>query len=265
MPADTNTQGGTQIAAPPADEPPPFDAGWAFFLDVDGTLLDHAATPGAVAVDARMRRLLDDLRRVTGGAVALVSGRAGADIDALFHPMRGPLAGQHGVERRDAAGQLHVYAVPGAGLREAARELAAMAARHPGLVFEDKGMNLAMHYRLAPTLCDSVEAAMRRLADTLGPGFEEQGGKLIWEIKPSARDKGKAVAEFTAEAPFAGRVPVFIGDDVTDESAFRSVNALGGVSIKVGPGPTQARYRLPSAEAVRRWLESWAAWMERAA
>jgi trehalose 6-phosphate phosphatase len=252
-----------QSAARATEEPPAFDPAWAFFLDVDGTLLDHAATPGAVVVDARMRRLLDDLRRLTGGAVALVSGRAGADIDALFHPMRGALAGQHGVERRDAAGRFHTYTVPDQGLREAARELAAMAARHPGLVFEDKGMNLAMHYRLAPTLGDTVETAMRRLVEMLGPAFEVQGGKLIWEIKPSARDKGKAVAEFTAEEPFAGRIPVFIGDDLTDESAFRSVNALGGVSIKVGPGATHARYRLPGAEAVRRWLESWAAWMER--
>jgi trehalose 6-phosphate phosphatase len=245
-----------------AQQTPPFAADWAFFLDIDGTLLDHAPTPSAVIVDARIRALVQALQRHAGGALAMISGRAGRDIEGLFHPLSTPLAGQHGAERRDALGRMHSYHLPSEGLRAAARELAAFEARHPGLVFEDKGLNLAMHYRLAPALGPEVERVVRQLAQALGPHFEVQGGMLLWEIKPSGRDKGKAVAEFVTESPFSGRTPVFIGDDITDESAFSVVNALRGISIKVGPGESVAPYRLPDAESVRRWLEAWTAWME---
>lgn len=234
---------------------------WAFFLDVDGTLLDYAPTPDTVLVDARVRRLIERLQRFSEGALALISGRAASDIDRLFNPLRTALAGQHGVERRDARGAWHRHALPEEGLRAAARELSRLAETHPGLVFEDKGLNLAVHYRLEPSLGPDVERLMRRLLGELGAQFELQGGKMVWEIKPSGRDKGLSVSEFMQEPPFAGRMAVFIGDDVTDESAFGAVNRLGGVSIKVGPGDSSARYRLPDAEAVRRWLESWTDWM----
>lgn len=252
----------TSQPLPPPPALPEYARGWSFFLDIDGTLLDHAPTPGSVAADTRTRGLVEKLGKLTGGAVALISGRGGKDIQRLFDPLKIALAGQHGVERRDLNGRLHMHDVPAEGLRDAARRLLEMEQRHPGLVFEDKGLNLAMHYRLAPALGTEVERVMRGMAHELGPQFEMQGGKMLWEIKPSGRDKGTAIAEFVAEAPFAGLMPVFIGDDVTDETAFAMVNALGGVTIKVGPGETSARHRLADAESVRRWLEGWIAWRE---
>lgn len=237
-------------------------ADWAFFLDVDGTLLDYAPTPDSVHVDERTRSLLERVQRHSDGALALISGRSAADVDRLFQPLATALAGQHGVERRDLRGVWHRHELPKAGVRAASRELAALAASHPGLVFEDKGLNLAVHYRLAPSLGGEVERVVRRLARELGPQFEVQGGKMLWEIKPSGRDKGKSVLEFMREPPFAGKTPIFIGDDVTDESAFEAVNRIGGASVKVGPGDSAARYRIADTEGVRRWLESWTRWMD---
>jgi len=239
---------------------PPFSADWAFFLDIDGTLLDFAPTPDAVVPDELTRELLIRLQQRASGAVALISGRAARDIDRLFEPLRFPIAGQHGVERRDAAGNWHKHALPEHELHAASSELEALCRAHPGLVFENKGLNLAVHYRLAPECGELVHRRMIRLMQQLGPRFEVQGGKMIWEIKPSGRDKGMAIIEFLAEVPFAARTPVFVGDDVTDESAFQAVNKLGGLSIKVGPGATAARFRLADAAAVRAWLGSWADW-----
>lgn len=245
----------------PADGPlPSFSADWAFFLDIDGTLLDFAATPDAAVPDDVTRELLVRLQRRAGGAVALISGRAAVDIDRQFEPLRFPIAGQHGVERRDAAGNWHKHALPEEELHAASRELEVLCRANPGLVFENKGLNLAVHYRLAAQAGELVHRHMIRLARQLGPRFEVQGGKMLWEIKPSGRDKGMALAEFLAEAPFAGRIPVFLGDDVTDESAFQAVNRLGGLSMKVGPGATAARFRLPDAASVRRWLGAWVDW-----
>jgi trehalose 6-phosphate phosphatase len=201
-----------------------------------------------------MLEVLARLRDRNDGAVALISGRAVADVDALFHPLRLPVAGQHGVERRDIQGRLHRHRLPDAGLRHAAQRLSQLVAQNQGLVFEDKGLNLAVHYRLAPQLASAVERVVRELLQQLGDQFELQCGKMVWEIKPSGRDKGTAVAEFMSEPPFGGRQPIFIGDDLTDEIGFAWVNNAGGHSIKVGAGPSQADWRLPDAAAVRRWL-----------
>jgi trehalose 6-phosphate phosphatase len=115
-------------------------------------------------------------------------------------------------------------------------------------------MTLALHYRRAPELREVAERAMRALAGSLGDAFELQAGKFVFELKPSGKDKGSAIAEFMREAPFSGRLPVFIGDDLTDEHGFDVVNRLGGHSVKVGPGPSRARWRLEDASAVREWL-----------
>jgi trehalose 6-phosphate phosphatase len=244
-------------ASPPersAPQLPPYDGRWALFLDIDGTLVDHAATPDAVHVDPRVVEFLERLRDRNEGALALVSGRAIGDIDRLFHPHVFAASGQHGVERRDAAGRLHVHAVGGQALRFAAERVAALTAKHPGLVFEDKGQNLALHYRLAPEMEGEVKALFDALAHDLGASFELQSGKMVCELKPSGLDKGTAIAEFMREPPFAGRTPVFIGDDLTDEHGIAMVNRLGGHSIKVGPGASEARWRVPDAESVRVWL-----------
>jgi trehalose 6-phosphate phosphatase len=237
---------------------PPFASGWAFFLDVDGTLLDHAPHPRDVSVGQDLRRLLEALRAASDGAVAMISGRSVEDLDALFAPLRLPAAGQHGMERRSAIGERHRHAPSLRHLVRAAAALVRLTAAHDGLVFENKGMTLALHYRRAPDLRALVEGEMRRIAESIGQEFELQAGKFVLELKPSGRDKGSAIAEFMAEAPFAGRLPVFLGDDLTDEYGFEIVNGLEGHSIKVGPGTTRARWRLADAAAVRSWLGEYA-------
>jgi trehalose 6-phosphate phosphatase len=238
---------------------PPASASWALFLDVDGTLLEHAERPDAVRVDASLGALLARLQRATGGALALISGRAVADLDALFAPLVLPAAGQHGLERRDASGGIHLHPFPVPPLRRAAARLAEFAAQHAGLFFEDKGRNLALHYRQAPQLAEAARGAASAVAAELGAGFELQAGKLVVEIKPGGRDKGLAIGEFMREPPFHGRSAVFVGDDLTDEYGFGVVNRLGGLSVKVGPGPSAARSRLAGAAEVRDWLASCAA------
>jgi trehalose 6-phosphate phosphatase len=236
---------------------PPYAQDWAFFLDIDGTLLEHAERPDAVRVGPALRRLLAGLEDATGGAVALISGRPVHDIGRLFAPLRLPAAGQHGAERLSASGTLHRHRAPLARLARAAAQLVGLTAQNPGLVFENKGMTLALHYRLAPRLRSIAQRGMRQAAARLGDEFELQAGKFVIEIRPGGKDKGSAIAEFMVEAPFAGRVPVFIGDDLTDEHGFALVNRLSGHSVKVGRGRTRARWRLADAAAVRRWLAAY--------
>jgi trehalose 6-phosphate phosphatase len=236
---------------------PPFSADWAFFLDLDGTLLEIAETPEAVGIGAEERFLLESLKTKTAGAVAVISGRALGRIDEILSPLVLPAAGQHGAERRDAKGVRHRHRFPANVLRPVAVGIRSFAAQHQGLVFEDKGASVALHYRKAPQLARAAQAAMRDAAGPLGEAVEVQDGKMVVELKPAGCDKGKAIAQFMQEAPFAGRQPVFIGDDVTDEYGFRVVNAMGGHSIKVGEGPSVARWRLENPASTRAWLQAW--------
>ena len=226
----------------------------AYFLDVDGTLVEIADRPQEVRIDAELVALLEALRSAAGGALALISGRSLEDVDGLFASSAFCVAGQHGAERRDAAGKLHRHRAPLSRLRSAGRRLRRIAAKHPGLDLEDKGMNFALHYRLAPQLGPMLRKTMLELVAELGGRFELQTGKMVFEIKPTGVDKGLAILEFMREAPFRGRTPVFIGDDHTDEYGFRAVNRLRGDSIKVGRGPSEAHWRLPNAASVRAWL-----------
>jgi len=239
-----------------SDSPPAPETDWALFLDIDGTLLTHAETPDAVYVDDALRELLERLQLQNGGALALVSGRAIADVDALFAPLVLPVAGQHGVEWRDAAGNVHHLPLPEEHLRQVAQRFAAFKARHPGIVFEDKGHNLALHYRLAPQLEREVRTLVEHAVADLGENFELQAGKLVYELKPSGHDKGTAIEAFLSTAPFEARTPVFIGDDLTDEYGFATVQRLGGHAVKVGEGQSVAEWRLADVEAVRAWLGS---------
>lgn len=227
---------------------------WAFFLDVDGTLLDIADTPDAVRVDTALLDLIGRLHRASGGAMALVSGRSLSDQEGLLGMPRLPMAGQHGLERRDAAGRLWIHAAPPAAKCAIKEALAPVLARHPGLLLEDKGLTLALHYRLAPHLAAYAHRLMTRLLRNTDEELEIQKGKRVVEVKPAGIDKGTAVAEYMAESPFQGRYPVFIGDDLNDEHGFAEVNKLGGTSIKVGKGSSCARFRLSNVAAVRRWL-----------
>lgn len=227
---------------------------WAFFLDVDGTLLEIADTPSAVRVDTALLDLVAQLHELSGGAVALVSGRSISDLEDLLGMLRLPLAGQHGLERRDSAGRLWIHAAP-PGAKCAIKEaLTPVLARHPGLLLEDKGLTLALHYRLAPHLAGYAHRLMARLMEETGGGLVIQRGKRVVEVKPAGIDKGTAVAEYLAESPFRGRHPVFIGDDLNDERGFAEVNRLDGTSIKVGGGASCARSRLADVAAVRHWL-----------
>ena len=236
---------------------PPFQPGWALFLDVDGTLLDIAERPDEVETHKVDCALIAGLQHAADKALALISGRSLAQLDALFAPLTLPAAGQHGFERRDVHGERHRCRFPVDKLRPAKEALRDFAGRHPGLVMEDKGASVALHYRLAPRLEQPALEAVREAAAPLGNAVQIQAGKMVWELKPAGADKGSAIEEFMREAPFAGRTPVFLGDDVTDEYGFRVVNRLGGHSIKVGPGETAARWRLANPDAARAWLRAW--------
>lgn len=236
---------------------PPFRPDWALFLDIDGTLLEIAATPQAVHPAGADTKLVAALYDNANGALALVSGRPLAKIDELFAPLHLPAAGQHGVERRDARGRLYRPPLQAEVLARAAQQIADFAGRHAGLVFEHKGYSMALHYRLAPRLAGAAHAVVREAARTVGEGVEVQRGKMVAELKLAGHDKGRAIEAFMREKPFAGRIPVFLGDDLTDEDGFRVVDRLGGHSIKIGSGATQARWRLTNPAAARQWLNDW--------
>lgn len=240
---------------------------WALFLDVDGTLVEIATTPHAVRVAPSLLPLLERLRSLCDGALALVSGRRLADLDALFAPLHLPAAGLHGAERRRADGGLAPVPLD-AGLLDGVRPaLLGFTAARPGLFLEDKGGSLAIHYRKAP----QYGAALRRLARGLAaaePRLRLIEGRKVVELQPRGCDKGLAIAAFQDEPPFRGRRPVFAGDDTTDEDGFLAVNRLGGVSIKVRQNetrvrpPSAARFRVDSGAALRDWLTAVAARLE---
>ena len=236
---------------------PPFERNWAFFLDLDGTLLEIEETPDAVDADYSELALVGHLLRAADGAVAMISGRSLQQLDEILAPLVVPAAGQHGAERRDAQGVRHRHRFPANVLRPVAVGIRQFASTHKGLVFEDKGASVALHYRLAPQLASAAHAKVREAAEPLGDQVEVQDGKMVVELKPAGCDKGKAIADFMREPPFMGRVPVFLGDDVTDEYGFCVVNAMGGHSIKIGEGESAARWRLENPAAARAWLAQW--------
>ena len=258
LPAQT-LRAPTHLAREPIRRGPPPEliCDCALFLDIDGTLLDLAPTPEHVLVDDDIARLLPALGRHLGGAVALITGRTIRDADKLFPGLGLPVAGQHGLERQGSDGRLHQHAERPAGFNWLVHELQSVVAAHEGLLLEDKGATLALHYRLAPGLASYVHRSVRSLVSTLGAAGAEwrlQPGKGIIEIKPAGRDKGAAILDYMAEKPFTGRLPVFVGDDRTDEFGFTAVTLLGGWAVKVGAGNTHARYRLRNVASVRKWL-----------
>jgi len=234
--------------------PPPAisSSSTALFLDFDGTLADLAPEPEAVRVADGLVALLDLLSKQFGGALAIVSGRRLSDLDAFLQPLRLPSAAEHGAQRRLADSQLLGITPP--DLQHAVKAARALAVQHAGLRVEIKNAAVALHYRHAPELeglCWQV------MTDAVGAstGVELLCGKFVLEIKPAGVSKGKAIAAFMRIAPFSGRVPLFAGDDVTDEAGFSAVQALGGYGIKVGKGPTVAQYRCASPAALRQWLQ----------
>ncbi len=233
--------------------PPALGHDCALFLDIDGTLAELAQAPDAVTIDAGIATALPRLADTLGGALALVTGRAITSADRLFPGLTLPTAGQHGCERRDATGTIHLHAPARRTQARLRKLLQRLAKRHPQLLLEDKGAALALHYRRTPQLAAHLHRTLRR---SLAPddGYALQPGKLLLEVRPEGRDKGTAIDDFMGEAPFAGRLPVFVGDDLTDEHGFAAVERLGGWTVKVGAGRTAARFRLPDPAAVGAWL-----------
>jgi trehalose 6-phosphate phosphatase len=228
----------------------------ALFLDVDGTLLEIAAKPQAVSVPDDLPERLRAIHLAAGGAVALISGRPIAALDELFAPLALPSAGLHGFERRDAAGTYRRRPVPSPAALESARTaMLQLARRHSGLLLEDKQFALALHYRGAPWLEETVVQSMQAVAAGVARDLELQRGKMVVELRPAGATKAEAVAAFLEERPFAGRTPIFIGDDLTDEPAFELVNRLAGLSVLVGSRQSAARVCLADVPAVGRWLE----------
>jgi trehalose 6-phosphate phosphatase len=223
----------------------------ALFLDFDGTLADLAPQPEAVRVADDLVALLRVLFNQLGGALAIVSGRRLSDLDEFLRPILLPSAAEHGALRRLAGGALIGTAPP--DLQHAIRAASTLAAQHAGLRVEIKNAAVALHYRHAPELELLCLQAMTK-AIAASTGVELLSGKFVFEIKPAGVSKGTAIAAFMRETPFAGRVPLFAGDDVTDEAGFVAVQALGGAGIKVGEGQTLAHFRCPSPAALRQWL-----------
>lgn len=241
--------------SPTRPPPPPIDEAWALFLDVDGTLLAFAPDPAQVAVGEPLRANLERVCRRLDGALALVSGRPLAVLDGLFAPLRLPSAGMHGLERRNGAYRAPPLQAPPALTRILA-EAEALAERLPGTLVEDKQVGLALHWRQAPEHGEAMRAFAESVLPRL-PGYRLQPGDHVVELRPGGADKGDAIAALMEEPPFRGRVPVFVGDDLTDEHGFAMVNERRGLSVLVGARePSAAQFALPDVPAVHAWLEN---------
>lgn len=226
----------------------------ALFLDFDGTLVELASEPDAIVIPPELVPLLAALRDRLGGALAVVSGRAVGAIDTFLHPLDLPVAGVHGSERRAADGNLVLLPTPSLDTVEQAA--ARLLHEHPALAVEPKRGAVALHYRQAPQLEDICRRTMEA-AVAASPGVSLLHGKMVFEAKSSLANKGKALGAFLQEPPFAGRKPVFLGDDTTDEPGFSIAQELGGVGIKVGQGETIAHHRIAGPAAVRAGLAAW--------
>jgi trehalose 6-phosphate phosphatase len=226
----------------------------ALFLDLDGTVAPIAARPQDVRADPRRTSLLERLDRALAGRLAVVSGRTLADVDRILEGRVTAVAAVHGLVRRTPDG-IVTETAPHPALAEAAERCRELAARDSGLIVEEKGLSVALHYRLAL----SHAAAARRCAEAIAAatGLTLQRGDMVEELRTPGPTKGDSVAEFLMIEPFLGARPVFMGDDVTDEHGFEAVQALGGMGVLVGPQrPTAARFRILGVEEALAWLEA---------
>jgi len=234
---------------------PPFQDGrdCCLFLDIDGTLLDIAPTPDAVRVDQSLRDLLRSLEHACHGALALISGRTIPDIDDLFEPLFLPVAGVHGGERRDGLGYWHRHARRTPEFDSFCGRLHAELAPFAGVIVEDKQISVALHYRLVPEMEVPLRKLLHRLKPEIPASHEILEGNEVIELKPRASNKGDAIDAFMHEKPFAGRFPIFVGDDLTDEHGFDAVRRRGGLAVAVGSN-VHSEWTLSNPDRVRRWL-----------
>ncbi|SFV29468.1 trehalose 6-phosphate phosphatase [Devosia crocina] len=226
----------------------------AIFTDFDGTLVDIAETPDAVHVSTELTDQINRATRDFDHAFAVITGREISDIDRFLSPLQLPIAGAHGSQRRRADGSMEMLDdALVSGAEDIVRAIEPLAMAHPELLIEPKTGAVALHYRQAPELADPCLRAMEEALHD-HPEFALVKGKMVLEARPTGFDKGAALRAFMQEEPFAGRTPIFIGDDRTDEDAFRAAQELGGVGIKLGPGETAARLRIADVASVHALL-----------
>jgi len=224
----------------------------ALFLDLDGTLAPIAARPQDVRPDPRRTSLLERLASRLEGRLAVVSGRTLADVDRILESCVTPVAAVHGLVVRRADGAVTAQP-PHPALPRAAEVFRAFAARDSGLIVEEKGLSVALHFRLAAPHAEAARACARQLAAETGLALQD--GDMVEELRTPGASKGDSVRAFMAEPPFRGAQPVFVGDDATDEDGFRAAQALHGAGVAVGvPRPTAARFRLAGVDAALAWL-----------
>ncbi|HEY7808809.1 MAG TPA: trehalose-phosphatase [Allosphingosinicella sp.] len=232
--------------------PPELLNGAALFLDFDGTLVELADTPAAIRLPDELRPLLERLAKRLEGRLAIVSGRAIADLDAHLGRCGIAVSGSHGLELRFADGTPLPLAAP-SGLGEARQALQSFANGDPRLLVEEKPASVALHFRQAPDRAAEAQSLAVALAGQ--NGLAVQPGKMVVELRPHGADKGDALRRLMTEQPFARGRPLFVGDDLTDEHAFKAAAALGGAGILVGPArTTAATWRLDGVPAVAAWL-----------
>lgn len=236
------------------DFPVDFDK-TAILLDIDGTLLDIAPKPHDVLVSPDLRRMLVRLAHGLGGALGLISGRSLADIDYIFDPLRLAVVGGHGAEIRTSP-DAKPYRTQSSPLDPVLKQrFIEIAQLDPGIIFEDKDYSLAIHYRLAPQMGGAVIKSVAAICEKYGcDGLSILPGKSVIEIKPRGFDKGSGLQELMSFAPFAGRTPVFVGDDVTDEAAFAVLPRFSGIGVSVGGIVPGATFNFDGPKDVRLWL-----------
>jgi trehalose 6-phosphate phosphatase len=233
--------------------PPPLTRGDCLFLDLDGTLLALRDDPAMIRADPALLSVLQRCATQLDGAMAVISGRPIADIDAGFAPLRFAAAGIHGLERRGADGVTTRVPVDDARLRDTARGLRIAMEGMPMSKLEDKGASLALHWRRAPRDAPALRALAQEAQRKLGPDFRLLEGDCVIELLPRSVNKGDAVRAFLGEAPFRGRRPVYVGDDITDIPAFAAARDAGGHGVAVGTRVV-ADHHLADVVGVRAWL-----------
>jgi trehalose 6-phosphate phosphatase len=239
----------------PAPPLPPV-RGTSLFLDIDGTLAEFRRLPEEVVPTPRLTLLLQRLSQRLDGRVAIISGRALVDIDRITERAVTAASGVHGLEHRRTDGELEAAPVH-PGVAEARQAFKTLAIEHPRLFLEDKGLGLVLHYRAAPELEQLANEAAQQMASQTGLAL--QRGDMMAEVRTPGRNKGHALKAFMDEPLFAGRTPIYIGDDLTDEHAFEAARDLDGYGVLVGPERrTAAAYRLADVPAVLAWLEAFA-------